>query len=122
MFAPFIIALRAAGVSASITEYLALLRALKAGVAGFDVEDFYHLARAALVKDERHLDRFDRVFGEIFKGLESPPGTAETTVEIPAEWLRKMAEKFLTEEERAQIEALGWLVQDTPGGPQLAAA
>jgi len=107
MFAPFIIALRAAGVPASITEYLALLRALKAGVAGFDVEDFYHLARAALVKDERHLDRFDRVFGEIFKGLESPPGTAETTVEIPAEWLRKMAEKFLTEEERAQIEALG---------------
>jgi uncharacterized protein with von Willebrand factor type A (vWA) domain len=79
MFAPFIIALRAAGVPASITEYLALLRALKAGVAGFDVEDFYHLARAALVKDERHLDRFDRVFGEIFKGLESPPGTAETS-------------------------------------------
>ncbi|MFN8981120.1 MAG: VWA domain-containing protein, partial [Alphaproteobacteria bacterium] len=100
MFAPFIIALRAAGVPASITEYLALLRALKAGVAGFDIEDFYHLSRAALVKDERHLDRFDRVFGEIFKGLEAPPG--EPVVEIPADWLRKMAEKLLTEEERAQ--------------------
>jgi len=105
MFASFILALRAAEVPASVTEYLSLLRALQHGVAEFSVEDFYHLSRAALVKDERHLDRFDRVFGEIFKGLEPPEGAPIGT--IPEEWLRKLAEKLLTEEERAQIEALG---------------
>ncbi len=105
MFAGFILALRAAEVPASLTEYLALLRALQAGVAGFDVEDFYHLARAALVKDERHLDRFDRVFGEFFKGLEAAPG--DPAAAIPEAWLRKLAEKLLSPEERAQIAALG---------------
>ena len=94
MFAPFILALRGAGVPASITEYLALLRAMKEGVADFSVDDFYHLSRAALVKDERHLDRFDRVFGEVFKGLEAPAGEAPR--ELPEEWLRKLAEKILT--------------------------
>lgn len=105
MFAPFILALRAGGVPASITEYLSLLGAMQAGVADFSVEDFYFLARAALVKDERHLDRFDRIFGECFKGLERPEGPA--VEELPEEWLRKMAEKLLTPEEMAQIEALG---------------
>ena len=105
MFATFILALRQAGLPASVTEYLALLRAMKAGVADYSVDDFYHLSRAALVKDERHLDRFDRVFGEVFKGLEKPEG--DPRQEIPAEWLRKVAEKLLTEEEKAAIEAAG---------------
>ena len=105
MFAPFILALRAAGVPASIMEYLALLRAMKEGVAQFSIDDFYHLCRAALVKDERHLDRFDRVFGEIFKGLETPQGEAPRA--LPEEWLRKIAEKTLTPEEMAAIEAMG---------------
>jgi len=107
VFAHFILALRAGGVPASITEYLALLGAMKAGVADYSVEDFYFLARAALVKDERHLDRFDRIFGESFKGLERPEGVAPQ--ELPEEWLRKLAEKLLTPEEMAQIEALGGL-------------
>src|SRR3712207_9547517 len=81
------------------------MRAMKAGVADYSVDDFYHLSRAALVKDERHLDRFDRVFGEFFKGLETPPG--DMVRELPEEWLRKLAEKLLTPEELARIEALG---------------
>ena len=78
---------------------------MKAGVADYSVEDFYYLSRAALVKDERHLDRFDRVFGECFKGLEPPEGVLSR--ELPEEWLRKLAEKLLTPEEMAKIEALG---------------
>ena len=105
MFAHFILALRQGGVPASITEYLSLLGAMKAGVADYSIDDFYYLSRTALVKDERHLDRFDRVFGAVFKGLETPVGEAPR--ELPEEWLRKMAEKLLTPEEMAQIEALG---------------
>jgi len=105
MLAHFILALRAAGIPASITEYLTLLRGMKQGVAEYSVDDFYHLSRATLVKDERHLDRFDRVFGEVFKGLEPPEG--DPVRQIPEEWLRKLAEKLLTEEERKAIEALG---------------
>src|SRR5271166_1701754 len=105
MFARFILSLRQAGVPASITEYLTLLGAMKAGVGEFSIEDFYYLSRSALVKDERHLDRFDRVFGECFKGLEPQEGDPQR--ELPEEWLRKMAEKLLTEEEMKQIEALG---------------
>ncbi|MDQ2803121.1 MAG: VWA domain-containing protein, partial [Pseudomonadota bacterium] len=105
MFAPFLLALRAAGLPVSVTEYLSLMRAMQAGIAEWSVEDFYYLARAALVKDERHLDRFDRVFGESFKGLEAAESVA--TRELPEEWLRKMAEKLLTPEEMEQIKALG---------------
>jgi uncharacterized protein with von Willebrand factor type A (vWA) domain len=111
VFAQFILALRAGGVPASITEYLSLLGAMKAGVAEYSVEDFYFLARTALVKDERHLDRFDRIFAEVFKGferaggLEREQGVAPT--DLPEEWLRKLAEKLLTPEEMAKIEALG---------------
>ena len=107
MFAHFILALRQAGVPASITEYLALMGAMKAHVADYSVEDFYYLSRAALVKDERHLDRFDRVFGACFKGLEAPEG--DLRKEIPEEWLRKMAEKLLSPEEMQQIQAMGGL-------------
>jgi uncharacterized protein len=107
MLAHFILALRTAGIPASLTEYLTLLRGMKEGVADYSVDDFYHLSRATLVKDERHLDRFDRVFGEVFKGLEYPEGDPGAEARIPEEWLRKLAEKLLTEEERKQIEALG---------------
>ena len=72
MFAHLVLALRSAGLPASTTEYLTLMGAMKAGVAEYSVEDFYYLARATLVKDERHLDKFDRVFAQCFKGLEPP--------------------------------------------------
>jgi uncharacterized protein with von Willebrand factor type A (vWA) domain len=105
MFITFIESLRAAGLPVSITEYLALMGAMKQGVANYDIDDFYFLSRATLVKDERHLDRFDRVFGTVFKGLEHV--SDDLTADIPQEWLKKLAEKMLTPEEKAQIEALG---------------
>ncbi len=105
MFAGFIAELRAAGVPASLTEYLTLLRALKAGCADTSVESFYFLARSALVKDERHMDRFDRVFAHFFRGLETVG--PDIAAELPEEWLKKLAEKLLTPEEMAAIEALG---------------
>jgi uncharacterized protein with von Willebrand factor type A (vWA) domain len=108
MFTNFFLALRQAGVPATIKEYLTLLEAMKAGVASYAVEDFYYLSRAALVKDERHLDRFDVVFGTVFKGLEKIEGEGEITAEIPEEWLRKLAEKFLTPEEMAKLQAMDW--------------
>jgi uncharacterized protein with von Willebrand factor type A (vWA) domain len=107
MFTHLIQALRAAGLPTSITEHLTLMAAMKAGVAAYSVEDFYYLARATLVKDERHLDKFDRVFGACFKGLEPPEGMK--VEELPEEWLRKMAEKMLTPEEMQKIEAMGGL-------------
>ena len=110
MFAHFVLALRDAGVPASVTEYLTLLGAMQAGVAEYSVEDFYYLSRAALVKDERHLDRFDQVFGVVFRGLEATAAAGPEALAprpIPEEWLRRMAERHLTAEERAQIEALG---------------
>src|SRR5262249_44442981 len=74
-------------------------------VVTLDVEDFYFLARASLIKDERHIDRFDRVFAQHFKGLSVISG--DITADIPEEWLRKLAERFLSQEEMAAIEALG---------------
>ncbi|MDE2334326.1 MAG: VWA domain-containing protein [Rhodospirillales bacterium] len=109
MFAPFIEALRREGLPVSITEYLTLMQAMRAGVAGYDVEDFYHLARATLAKDERHLDRFDRAFAEAFKGLQpadQAPG-GDDRRELPEAWLRRLAEKLLGPEELAKIETLG---------------
>ena len=106
MFVNFFLELRQAKVPVSIKEYLALMEAMDQNVAESSVDDFYYLSRAILVKDERNLDKFDRVFGHIFKGLEAAPGEG-ITAEIPEEWLRKLAEKLLTDEEKAQIEALG---------------
>ena len=105
MFVNFFLELKAAKVPATLREYLTLIEAMKAGVAGYRVEDFYYLARSALVKDERNIDKFDRVFGQCFNGLEFVAD--DTTAEIPEEWLRKLAERVLTEEEKAEIEALG---------------
>lgn len=105
MFVSFFFTLRKAGIPASLREYLTLLEAMRAGVADYDVEQFYYLARSALVKDERNLDKFDRVFGHCFKGIE---GSIESLfAEIPAEWLKKLAEKTLTEEEKKLVESLG---------------
>jgi uncharacterized protein with von Willebrand factor type A (vWA) domain len=106
MFEDFILALRGAGVPASLTEYLALLGAMNKGVAAYSVEDFYYLSRAALVKDERHIDRFDQVFGACFRGAQSAAGE-ELLRALPEEWLRKLAEKLLTPEEMEKIAALG---------------
>jgi len=105
MFATFLAELRAAGLPVSITEYLTLLSAMQADLADKRVEDFYFLARATLVKDETRIDKFDRVFARVFKGLETVDGTV--AAEIPAEWLVKLAERWLTDEEKARIEALG---------------
>lgn len=105
MFLRLFTELREARVPVSLREYLSLLEAMDRGVVGLSTDDFYYLARSALVKDERNLDKFDRVFGHVFKGLEKVDETLMS--EIPAEWLKKLTEKFLTEEEKAQIEALG---------------
>ena len=104
MFIDFFLKLRDADVPVSLREYLTLIEAVDAGLANYDVEDFYYLSRSCLVKDERNLDKFDQVFGHVFNGLEAPEGEA---VEIPEDWLRKLAEKTLSEEEKAQIEAMG---------------
>lgn len=107
MFIDFFLQLRDADVPCSLREFLTLIEAVESGHAAFDLEGFYYLSRSALVKDERNLDKFDRVFGSVFKGLEPPEGEAATDHEIPEEWLRKLAEKILTEEEKQQIEAMG---------------
>jgi uncharacterized protein len=107
MFVAFFRELKTAGVPVTLREYLTLMEAMEKDLAGRRVEDFYYLARTTLVKDERNLDRFDRVFGHVFKGLELMSETL--TAEIPAAWLKKLAEKYLTEEEKRQIEAIGGL-------------
>ena len=107
MFLRFFTELRAAKVPVTLREYLTLMEALDRDLAEKQVEEFYYLSRATLVKDERNLDKFDRVFGHVFKGLETL-GAGLETAEIPDEWLRRMAEKYLTEEEKAQIQAMGW--------------
>ena len=109
MFLPFFLALKTARVPVTLREYLTLLEAMEAGLVDFDVEGFYYLSRSLLVKDERNLDRFDRVFSEFFKGLEAVGGAPEgvDTRELPEEWLRKLAEKHLSEEEKSLVESLG---------------
>jgi uncharacterized protein with von Willebrand factor type A (vWA) domain len=105
MLIPFFYQLRDGGMKTSITELLTLLEAMKKGVAGHSIDDFYYLARACLVKDESQLDRFDRIFAAYFKGVED--SLADLMQAIPDEWLVRQAELMLTEEERARIEALG---------------
>ncbi|WP_068296586.1 VWA domain-containing protein [Pararhodobacter sp. CCB-MM2] len=108
MFRPFLEQLRQHAVPVTLREYLGFLEALKAGLAQFDAEGFYYLARTTMVKDEKHIDRFDRAFAAAFKGLdEITPEAVIQAVDLPPDWLEKLAEKHLTEEERAEIEALG---------------
>ncbi|MDX5358736.1 MAG: VWA domain-containing protein [Rhodobacterales bacterium] len=108
MFLPFFEALRRNNVPVSLREYLAFLEGVSAGLVTYDTDGFYYLARTAMVKDERHIDRFDRAFAAAFAGLESI--TAQQVIEaldLPPEWLAKLAEKHLTPEEMAEIQALG---------------
>jgi len=108
MFLRFFETLRRTGVPVSLREYLAFLEGLAAGLVTHDVPGFYHLGRLSMVKDERHLDRYDRAFAECFQGLEAI--TAEQVLEavnLPPEWLEKLAEKHLTAEERAAVQAAG---------------
>lgn len=107
MFIDFFLLLKSNGLPVTIREHLTLLEALKLGEAEFSVEDFYHLAKATLVKKEQHFDRFDMLFGHYFKGMQLIPD--QVVANIPDEWLRKNLEGFLTEEEKAMIEAMGGL-------------
>src|SRR4051812_39837214 len=104
MFISFFLELRQAKVPTSLREFLTLMEGMREGVARFDIDEFYFLARTALVKDERHLDRFDRVFGHCFNGIETPE---DLQTEIPEEWLRRLGERHLTDEEKKMVEALG---------------
>ena len=108
MFLPFFETLRKTGVPVSLREFLAFLEGMQAGLVTYDVDGFYHLARTAMVKDERHLDRFDRAFAASFSGLENiSVQTVLEALDLPREWLEKLAEKHLTPEEMAEIKALG---------------
>ncbi len=105
MFFSFMEELRSAGISASLKEHLALLAALDADVIDQSPEEFYYLARTTLVKDEALLDRFDQVFGKVFKGIFTEYG--QNDVDVPADWLKAIAEKYLSPEEMAKIEKMG---------------
>ncbi|MFP1645576.1 vWA domain-containing protein [Pontitalea aquivivens] len=108
MFLPFFGTLRRGGVPVSLREYLSFLEGLAAGLCTYDLDGFYYFARATMVKDERHLDRFDRAFAETFRGLEAiTPEAVLDALNLPEDWLRKLAEKHLSDAEKARIEALG---------------
>ncbi|MCA0904904.1 VWA domain-containing protein [Ruegeria marisrubri] len=108
MFLPFFENLRKAGIPVSLREYLTFLEGMKKGLATYDVEAFYYLARVSMVKDERNIDKFDRAFAASFEGLnEISFDQVLEAVDIPGDWLAKMAEKHLSDEEKAEIEALG---------------
>ena len=105
MLINFFYTLRAAKLQVSIREYLTLIEALKAGVIGPSVDEFYYLSRTTLVKDETQFDKFDRAFGAYFKGVEM---VTDFTQDIPLEWLKKTLERELTPEQKAAIEKMGW--------------
>jgi uncharacterized protein len=106
MFARFFETLRQTGVPVSFREYLTLLEGMQAGLAAYDIQEFYYLARTVMVKDERHIDRFDLAFSASFQGLESlSTQDVLDRVDLPAEWLAKLAEKHLSPEDMAAIEA-----------------
>ena len=108
MFLPFFENLRKSGIPVSLREYLGFLEGVGAGLVTYDVEGFYYLARTAMVKDERNLDKFDRAFAASFKGLEEITlDQVLEAVDLPEDWLTKMAEKHLSAEEMAEIKALG---------------
>ena len=108
MFLPFFEHLRKAGLPVSLREYLTFLEAMRANLVIYDVDGFYYLARSAMVKDERLIDRFDRAFAASFSGLDDiSMQDVLNAVDLPADWLEKMAEKHLSPEEKAEIEALG---------------
>ncbi len=105
MLVRFFMQLREAGVPVTLPEFLTLLEGLERRVVSISAEEFYHFGRAALVKDERHYDRYDRVFAEFFAGAER--AFEKIVAELPAEWLEKITERLLTEEEKRKVESLG---------------
>lgn len=108
MFLPFLEALRNAGVPVSLREYLGFLDGVAAGLTTYDAQGFYHLARLTMVKDERHIDRFDLAFAKAFQGLEAlGADQVLDALDLPADWLTRLAEKHLTPAEQAEITALG---------------
>lgn len=108
MFLPFFDNLRKAGIPVSLREYLTFLEAMATNLVTYEIEGFYYLARSAMVKDERLIDRFDRAFSATFQGLEEITASEVlNAIDLPSDWLDKMAEKHLTEDEKAEIEALG---------------
>ncbi len=108
MFLPFFDQLRSHGVPVSLREFLGFLEGMQAGLVTYDAEGFYYLARTAMVKDERHIDRFDRAFAAAFRGLDAiSPEAVLGALDLPRDWLEKLAEKHLTEAEKAEIAALG---------------
>ncbi len=107
MLIDFFMALKRSNIPVSLREYMDLLEAMNARLVYGDLDEFYYLSRAIMVKDETHFDRFDVAFGRYFKGLETLEGIIAAF--IPEEWLRKAFEESLTPEERAKIESLGGL-------------
>ncbi len=105
MLLNFFTELRNAKLPVTLKEYLALLEGLEKGVIPTDIEHFYYFARTSMIKDEKYLDRFDQIFGKVFKGVQGVDG--EISAEIPEEWLQLLAQKFLSEDEKNQIERLG---------------
>ncbi len=105
MLIDFFLHLKQSKLPVSTKEYLTLLQGLQARVCGHSLDEFYYFARTCLVKDEAHYDKFDRAFGEYFRGVEAIPGFEK---EIPEEWLQLLAKKHLTAEEKAKLEKLGW--------------
>ena len=105
MFFNFVDELRSAGISASFKEHLTLIEALDRDVIEQSPEAFYYLSRATFVKDEGLIDRFDQVFQKVFKGILSDYG--QNPVDVPEDWLKAVAEKFLSEEEMEKIKSLG---------------
>src|SRR5215203_3594179 len=105
MLVRFFTDLRAGGVPVTLPEFLSLLEALEARVVALSAEEFYYLARLALVKDERHFDRFDRVFAEHFEGAQKL--FEQIVAELPPEWLQQLAARLFTDEEKRRVESLG---------------
>ena len=104
MLSTFFVKLKDSKIPVSIKEWLTLLEAMQKNVISPSIDEFYYLSRATLVKDEQNFDKFDRAFGEYFKGIESVAGAE---LDVPPEWLLKQAELNLSPEEKAMIEALG---------------
>src|SRR5699024_1597998 len=105
MLIEFFYALRAGGLKPSVTEFLTLLQAMDAGVANMSIERFYYLARASLVKDEQKFDHFDQLFAHYFDGIEKLGDDPQT--DIPADWLERMNQLELSDEQKAQVAAMG---------------
>src|SRR5262245_4605316 len=104
MLIEFFLKLKEGGVPVSVKEFLILNEAMAKRVAFGSVDELYHLARICLVKDEKYFDRYDRVFAAYFKGIVDVDAI---TVMIPEEWLKKLAERILTDEEKKLIESMG---------------